>query len=120
MNAIKVKVLNEKQVIDSVVKIILEHIPLDVEEVFLFGSRAKRQNRAFSDFDIGIRALSPIPPYIIQKIEDDINRLDTLKSVDIVDFLSVSEELAEEAYKSKRILYARKTHYTARKSLQPA
>ncbi len=117
MKKIRVKALKEKQILNIIVEIILKHLSSNVIEIFLFGSRSKKMNTAYSDYDIGVRGVRAIPFNIIQKIEDDLNELNTLKSFDIIDFLSVSDGFAEEALKNKRILYVEKDHTAAGKSL---
>lgn len=110
MGKINIKALDNKQILDNVIKIILKYLSHDIEEIFLFGSRANNSNVNFSDFDIGIKAFKPVPLDILQKIEDDVGELSTLKSFDIIDFSSVTNEFIEEANKNKRILYAGKNY----------
>jgi len=111
MEKININRLDNKQILDNIIKIILKYLPNDdIEEIFLFGSRANNSNENFSDFDIGIKTNSSLPLSILQKIEDEIDELNTLKSFDIIDFSSVTNEFVEEVKKNKRILYAGKNY----------
>lgn len=104
--------LKENEILDSIVKIILNCLDTEPDEIFLFGSRARNTNKSFSDFDIGIIPQKHISFRVLQKIEDELDKLDTLKTIDIVDFSFVSKEFLKEATKNKRILYVRPENNT--------
>jgi len=72
--------------------------------VFLFGSRAKGTARPGSDYDIGVEGPAPIPAATKFDIEDDLEKLPTLATIEVVDFSRVSERLARSAARSAREL----------------
>ncbi len=66
--------------------------------VFLFGSRAKENNKKSSDVDIGIMGKKPIGK-IYYKIVDKIEESIVPYKVDIVDFSMVEEKFKKIAMK---------------------
>lgn len=60
--------------------------------VFLFGSRAKKQNQIFSDIDLGIIANSPLDRRILFQIEDDLRESTIPFKIDIIDFMTTTQD----------------------------
>lgn len=79
-------------------KIILSAINPNEHLVFLFGSRANKTAKFYSDFDIGILGKKPLGKIyhkIINQIEDSF----VPYKIDLVDFYSVNSDFKEEALK---------------------
>ncbi|MCC8368594.1 MAG: nucleotidyltransferase domain-containing protein [Rickettsia endosymbiont of Oxypoda opaca] len=88
----------------------LKSLPF-VKEIWLFGSRARGDNKKRSDIDLAI-----ICPNITDqewlKVVDIIENADTLLKIDCVRFESpkISTELYENILKNKKILYVKNKH----------
>lgn len=73
----------------------------DLQQVILFGSRARGDNRERSDIDLAIRGKKSA--YFVTSIDDEIN---TLLMFDVVDLSKpVQEELLDEIRKDGVVLY---------------
>lgn len=83
----------KKQVLATIGK----HLDLVEYRVFFFGSRVLEKGDEKSDIDIGIKGLEPIPLNIFSKIEEEIESIQTLYSIEIVDFSRVSEKFKKVA-----------------------
>ncbi|GAA4311368.1 nucleotidyltransferase domain-containing protein [Compostibacter hankyongensis] len=77
--------------------IIKERIPEDEYIVFLFGSRAAKNNKGTSDIDIGIWGRKPLPIRIKSDLKAAIEESIIPYFVDIVDFSRVNEQFKREA-----------------------
>jgi predicted nucleotidyltransferase len=77
------KPLSADEILTGATNIIAKYLP--DARIFLFGSRARGDAEQTSDFDFAIDAGSMIPLDVIARIEDEIEELHTLKSVDIVE-----------------------------------
>jgi predicted nucleotidyltransferase len=82
------KPLSADEVLTAVSNIIARFLP--DARIFLFGSRARDDAEPTSDFDFAIDAGSKIPLDVIARIEDEIEELRTLKSIDIIDLNRVN------------------------------
>ena len=74
-------------------------------KVVLFGSRAAGKARERSDFDIGILGSQPISPQAFYKIEDLLERIETLYRIDLVDLNRVSPSFRTQALTAVEVLY---------------
>jgi len=63
-----------------------KHVDLATHEVFLFGSEASGEGTPRSDIDIGIRGPHPLSGATVQRVRDELTRLRTLRTFDVVDF----------------------------------
>ncbi len=93
-----------KEKIEEVVNIILNHVD-HVSKIFLFGSRAGQKNQSRSDIDIGIIAAKSIPYAVLEKLDEEIDDLETLYMFDIVDFTGRDDDFTKEALKSTETWY---------------
>ena len=82
------KALSANEILAEVADIIARFLP--DAHIFLFGSRARGDAEQTSDFDFAIDVGSKIPLDVIARIEDEIEELRTLKSIDIVDLNRVN------------------------------
>jgi predicted nucleotidyltransferase len=73
--------------------------------VFFFGSRVTGINTDRSDIDIGIEATECIPPHVIGEIQERLNELPMLYSVDVVDFKSVDERFYKLASQKREFIH---------------
>ena len=94
---------NSDKYLDLVKKIVLENIPKEKFNVFLFGSRTKKYHRSGADIDIGVKGTEPVNPKIIYTIKDIIEESIIPFKVDIIDFYKVSEDFKKEALKDIKI-----------------
>lgn len=78
-------------------KIISKHLDLNKYKLFYFGSRVTQKGDERSDIDIGISGLNPLDSELLANIREDIDKLPTLYSFDIVDFNNVSENFKNVA-----------------------
>jgi len=79
---------------------------LEARKVVLFGSRADGTARDRSDFDIGIVGSTPLPQRVFFKIEDRLDRLNTLYKLDWIDLNRADPSFRNEALKYTEVLYA--------------
>jgi len=74
-------------------------------QVVLFGSRASRNHRERSDFDIGVVGSEPLPLQTYYRISDFLESLPTLYRIDWVDLNRAMNRLRENALKNAVVLY---------------
>ncbi len=73
-------------------------------KLFLFGSRTARENRAFSDIDVGVLAGEKIPGRTMIKIQEELEESRIPFKVDLVDFAAVSDQFRNVALKNIQYL----------------
>jgi predicted nucleotidyltransferase len=84
-------------------KIILAHIPLNEYSVFVYGSRAGDQFKAYSDLDIGVLGETSLPLDTLFKIKNLLRDSTIPYKVDLVDFKNVSGEFKRIAMKKIQV-----------------
>ena len=84
-------------------KIILAHIPLNEYSVFVFGSRAGNELKAYSDLDIGVLGEMSLPVDTLNKIKNLLNDSTIPYKVDLIDFRNVSDEFKRIAMKKIQV-----------------
>jgi len=86
-----VEPLTDEEILKAIPKIVKKYLP--DARVILYGSRARGDYKPNSDFDIAVdnkgRAVESATIYLIR---EELDNLPTLKSFDVVDLNSVSEE----------------------------
>ncbi len=100
---IKVKPLPEKEIPRKAAEIIIKYLP--DAKVYLFGSRARGTAKPYSDFDIAIEWKEKIHLSTMAKIREELDKLPTLKSFDLIDLKRVSGNFIETVRKTGVILY---------------
>ncbi len=95
------RTMSSDEIERAVAQIVRKHLGQEYR-IFLFGSRAKGTARRGSDYDIGIEGPVPVPASIKFDIEDDLEKLPTLATIEIVDFSQASERFARSAARSAR------------------
>lgn len=73
--------------------------------VVLFGSRAAGTAKERSDFDIGILGEKPLSVEKFFKLQELMDAVNTLHSIDLVDLTTVSDGFRNEALKHTEVLY---------------
>lgn len=81
-----------QETIQKVAAIIRVHLGEDVR-VMLFGSWATGKALSTSDIDIAILHTEKIPNELMMAIKQDIENIQTLRSIDIIDLHAVDERL---------------------------
>ncbi len=89
----------------EIMKTILSIEP-DIKRIFLFGSRARGDNKnPHSDIDIGLVGKKGLAFSTLERIEEALERLDTLYSVEVVDFTGRQDMFTKEALKHQVVIY---------------
>jgi predicted nucleotidyltransferase len=86
-----------KPLLRQVVKIVREHVPADSYHILLFGSWATLQSTPTSDIDVGILGPASLDGIVMARIREQIDRLPTLRKIEVVDLRSVEDRFLEEA-----------------------
>lgn len=76
----------------------IQKILLD-SEIFIFGSRSKRNNSDYSDVDIAVKSTKKIDEKILSLIKFNIEETEIPYKIDIIDLNNVSEEFLSEIEK---------------------
>jgi len=97
------KPLNDGEIYKEVIRIIAKYLP--DARVHLFGSRARGTAKPYSDFDIAIEWKEKILFYTMARIREELDKLPTLKSFDLIDLKRVSSSFVETVRKTGVILY---------------
>jgi predicted nucleotidyltransferase len=72
--------------------------------IFLFGSRAGGSARKGSDYDIGIEGPKRVLWETLARIEEELEDLPTLATIDVVDFFNVTDSFRRVAMMNARHL----------------
>jgi len=73
-------------------------------KIFLFGSFAKNKALTTSDIDIGILGETKVPWSTMVKIKEEIDKIPTLRSIDLVDLNAVSENFKNNVLRNAKVL----------------
>lgn len=95
--------MSTDKIIGRVVRIIKKHLSGD-RRIFLFGSMAKGNALDTSDVDIGILGRKKIPVSAMVKIKEEVEKIKTLRKVDVVDLKSMSRIFRDAAIMSGKVL----------------
>ena len=96
--------LLQKKFTDQVLSVIGKKIDISRYKVFYFGSRARGDNFARADLDIGVQGPSKISPVAMVEIENGLNELPTLSQIDVVDFGAAKSDFKKEALRTIKCL----------------
>jgi uncharacterized protein len=88
----------------EIMRAVRKHLPDERYHVFIFGSRVAGTHSDRSDIDVGIEGPRPVGGGIMSAIEEDIEELDTLYSIDIVDFFHLPEKFKRVVGDTKEYL----------------
>ncbi len=92
-----------EEIINEVTAIIRSCLPADYK-ILLFGSQAKSTALGASDIDIGILGKERVPWKVMAQILERVDRLSTLRSIDIVDLKAKGKAFRENVLKHARAL----------------
>ena len=80
-----------------------------IKKLFLFGSRVRQDNRnPHSDIDIGLIAEDRLNFSRLARIEDALERLDALYTVEVVDFTQREDAFTRNALRDMVLLYEKR------------
>ncbi len=85
-------------------KIVLENLTDYRVKVWLFGSQATGSARLYSDIDIAILPLQPLPVRTLSDVRELLEESDIVRNVDVVD-LSETDESFLQRVESEGILW---------------
>ena len=88
---------DDRNYLNIVKKIVLDKIPKDKFNIFLFGSRARRKHRFAADIDIGVQGEIPLDQRVISTIKNEVDESIIPFKVDIIDFTDVSDDFKKVA-----------------------
>jgi predicted nucleotidyltransferase len=92
-----------EKIINDLVYVLVEK--LQPERVLLFGSRAKGENKPYSDIDLAVELNQNIDFRLKRKIKELIEDISGMYSVDIVYLNECSESFRNIVYETGKVLY---------------
>ncbi len=95
--------MDNDAIIARLVKITGEYLGSDCK-ILLFGSWAKGNALDTSDIDIGILGEKKVPFGIMVKIFNKVEKIPTLRSIDIIDLMAKDEEYKKNVLKYAKVL----------------
>ncbi len=96
----RIEHITQQELESEIKKVLARHLSLEEHKVFFFGSRVSGRSSEYSDIDVGIKGPEPIDWQTMAEIENDIEDLPFLYSIDVVDFSAVSPEFRGVAMQS--------------------
>lgn len=88
--------MEKTKIIKEIRKIIKKHLSASYK-ILIFGSWTKGNAISVSDIDIGILGVKKVPWSKMAKILEEVEKIKTLRSIDIVDLRSVSGRFRKNA-----------------------
>ena len=91
--------------IDEIIKKIVNIVSKYVDpgtRILLFGSQCNGNALPTSDIDVALDAGTPLPFETMIKVKEEIGEIQTLRSIDIVDFNSVDSKLKNSILKNSK------------------
>ena len=90
-------------------KIVLKHLEGYRAKVYLFGSRATGRAHRFSDIDIAVLPLEPVPGRVFAEARADLEESNILYSVDLVNLSETDAKFRERVLK-EGVLWKEQKH----------
>ena len=84
-----------RQDLEEARRIILNGLKGFAAKVYLFGSWARGEARRYSDIDVAISSVEPLPPGLLLELEEALDRSEVLYPVELVDLTTASQALRE-------------------------
>ena len=91
--------------VEGVVRVVRDHLHEEGLRMYLFGSWAQDRALRVSDLDIALEAGRPIDPAIMGRIVDALDKLPTLRSIDVVDLQAVDQEFRQAVLRQGELIY---------------
>lgn len=73
-------------------KILLEQLQAFRAKVYLFGSQATGKARLYSDIDIAILPLQPLPVHTLSEIREKLEESNIVRKVDVLDLAETDDD----------------------------
>lgn len=86
-----------KSAVDTIKKILWQHLDKTQDKAFIFGSWAIGDNRKWSDIDIGVESQKKLPLEIIGRLNEAFEESNLPYAVDVVDFADTTKQFKEVA-----------------------
>jgi len=93
--------VTREAIITRVVEIIRRNLA-ERYKIVLFGSTARNDATDRSDLDIGIVGSEEVPWETMIAIRSEVDTIPTLRTIDVVDLLSVSDSFRESALRTAK------------------
>lgn len=84
--------------LETVRQIVLEHLKSYRVRVYLFGSRANGKARRYSDIDVAVLPLEPVPALVFSDIREALEESNILYEVDLVNLSETSPDFQERIF----------------------
>ncbi len=85
--------------LESAKKIVLEQLKAYRAKVYLFGSQATGKARLYSDIDVAILPLQPLPILALPEIREQLEESDILRTVDVLDLTETDDAFRQRVEK---------------------
>jgi len=79
-----------EQLQQDIKTIVKKYLDTSQYKVFFFGSRVSQQSHERSDIDIGIEGPQAVPTKALLDIQEEVENLPLLYTIDVVDFANVA------------------------------
>jgi len=79
----------------AVRKIVCERLKDYKVKVYLYGSRARGKAHRYSDIDVAVLPLEPVPGWVLAEIRDALEESNILYSVDLVNLYETNARFRE-------------------------
>ncbi len=79
--------------LERVREFVVEALEGHQADVWLFGSRARRDHRSGSDVDVAVSSPRPLPPHVLPRLRERLEESTIPLRVDVVDLSSASPAL---------------------------
>lgn len=100
----KLEHTSPKKLEQQIKELVGKHVDLTQYKLFFFGSRVRGDSFERSDIDVGIEGSKPLDLIIKMKIEEEIDNLPILYTIDFVDFKNVGERFYKDAIQHREYI----------------
>lgn len=85
--------------LETVREILLHHLKGYKARVYLFGSQATGKATRYSDIDVAVLPLEPVPDLVFFNIREALEESDVIRSVDLVNLQEAGDRLRKRVSK---------------------